>query len=43
MILTFQTSFPSVDEEERYADIDVPATRRVDDVWFWQILLSVAF
>jgi singapore isolate B (sub-type 7) whole genome shotgun sequence assembly, scaffold_1 len=32
MILTFQTSFPSVDEEERYADIDVPATRRVDDV-----------
>lgn len=34
MILTFQTSFPTVDEEERYADIDVPATRRVDDVRF---------
>lgn len=32
MILTFQTSFPTVDEEDRYADIDVPKTRTVDDV-----------
>ena len=32
MILTFQTSFPTVDEEERFADINVPETRTVDDV-----------
>lgn len=32
MILTFQTSFPTVDEQDRYADIDVPKTRTVDDV-----------
>ena len=33
MILTFQTSFPTVDEEERFADINVPETRTVDDVF----------
>ena len=32
MILTFQTSFPTVDEEERFSDINVPETRTVDDV-----------
>ena len=32
MILTFQTCFPTVDEEQRFADINVPPTRRVDDV-----------
>ena len=33
MILTFQTSCPSVDEEERYSDINVPETRTIDDVF----------
>lgn len=32
MILTFQISFPTVDEEERYSDINVPETRTVNDV-----------
>ena len=42
MILTFKTSFPSVDEEDRYTDIDVPKTRTVDDVPICAFILTVA-
>lgn len=42
MILTFQTSFPTVDDEDRFADINVPPTRTVDDVCNILILSLVA-